>query len=107
MISRPRREAGLVCNAVYRNTDQLKHRCSLPKDHKAGFRSWHHLEERARDLKTADMKSCPGGHNRLSERAMGAEKECFQVIANKTGAFIGFWKEPMILLRIPRRELPF
>lgn len=61
MISRPRREAGLMCRAVCRNTDQVKHRCSLPEDHKAGIRSWHRLVERARDLKTEDMKSCPGG----------------------------------------------
>lgn len=96
-----------MCSAVYRNTDQLKHRCSLPKDHKAGFRSWHHLEERARDLKTEDMKSYPGGHNKLSEGAMGPEKECFQVIANKTGAFVGFLEGANGSPENPKEEVTF
>lgn len=74
MISRPRREAGLVCRAIYRNTDQLKHRCSLPNDHKAGFRSWHHLG----DLKTEDMKSCPGAIIDSQREPWGQRKSVFR-----------------------------
>lgn len=68
MISRLWREAGLACRAIYRSVYQLKLL----------------LVERARDLKTEDMKPCLRGRNKLSEGAMGPEKEVFPG-GNKAG----------------------
>ena len=38
---------------------------------------------------------------------MGAEKECFQVIANKTGAFVGFLEGANGSSANPKEEVTF
>lgn len=61
--------------------------------------------ERARDLKTEDMKPCLGGCNKLSEGAMAPEKEVFPG-GNKAG-ICGFGGGANSSPENPKEEVTF